>query len=322
LDEFAFVYDEPSVLWNHTYAASYKVALFDIWTTTLFAKLYRTTPVYRTYDYDESREIVNRADETFPGYGLATTVFALPGLQAKFSYERAVRVPDPDELFGDAVLQEANLGLEPELSHNLNLGALYSLSLPDLRLGAEANVYYRGISGLIRQDYLGGPRTRFVNLDESVIAGLEGEIGLDWRRLIEARANLAYDRAVNTTRYEDGRPSQVYLDRIPNRPYLYGNALLAAHWPRPAGLPGKLGLAFDSRWVHSYFLFWESQGEASAKFHVPGQLAHSASLAYSAPGDRYSLSLECDNLADEDIFDNFRQQKPGRSYSAKVRFSL
>jgi outer membrane receptor protein involved in Fe transport len=322
LDAFEFVYDEPSIIQNHTYAAAYKLSIFGIWTTTAFAKLYRTNPVYRTYDYSESREIVNRADRSFPGYGLATTVFALPGLQGKFSYERAVRVPDPDEIFGDAVLQEANLELEPELSHNLNLGALGNFSIGDLRLGAEANAYYRGITGLIRQDYLGGPRTRFVNLDESVVTGWESEIGFDYRRLLEARANLTYDQAINTTRIDNGLPSQVYLDRIPNRPYLYGNALFAAHWPNPIGLPGKLSLSVDSRWVHSYYLFWESQGEAGTKFSIPGQLAHSASLVYAARADRYSLALECDNVTDEDLYDNFRQQKPGRAYSAKVRFGL
>ncbi|HLU69696.1 MAG TPA: TonB-dependent receptor, partial [Fibrobacteria bacterium] len=111
-------------------------------------------------------------------------------------------------------------------------------------------------------------------------------------------------------------------DRIPNRPYLYGNTQLTAHWPAALGLPGQVSVSVDSRWVHSYYLFWESQGAADTKFSVPGQLSHNASLVYAAPVDRYSLALECHNLTDADLYDNFRQQKPGRAFSAKVRFSL
>jgi len=322
LDEFAYVHDKPSLIRNQTYAAAYKKTLFDFWTTTAFAKLYRTTPLLRDYDYWESEEGVKSTDRTYPGYGLATTVFAIPSLQTKLSYEHAVRMPEAEEIFGDGVLQKINIDLEPEHSHNLNLGALYGQTFSDYRLTAEGNVFYRGIQGLIREDYQGGPTTRYVNLANAEITGVEGEVGFGYLRVFEARANLTYDHAINTTEFQEGLASAVYLDRIPNRPYLYGNTQFTAHWQTPPGLNGRVSLSLDSRWVHSYYLFWESQGAADSKFSIPAQLAHNASLVYAAPRDRYSLALECDNLTNEDLYDNFRQQKPGRSYSAKIRFSL
>lgn len=322
LDEFAYVHDKPSLIRNHTYAGAYKRNLTDIWSATVFAKLYRTNPLLRDYDYWESEEGVKRTNRTYPGYGLATTIFATPALQTKLSYENAVRMPEAEEIFGDGVLQEINIGLKPERSHNLNLGAVYSQTISDYRLFGEANAYYRGISGLIREDYAGGPTSRFVNLSDAVIMGVEGEVGVDYNRVLEARANLTYDHAINTTEYDQGLPSAVYLDRIPNRPYLYGNTLFRAHWPSPAGAPGKLSFSLDSRWVRSYYLFWESQGASETKFSIPAQLSHNAAVVYAAPADRYSLALECRNLTNEDLYDNFRQQKPGRAFSAKVRFSL
>lgn len=322
LDEFAYVHDQPSLIRNHTYAAAYKRSLTDFWSATAFAKLYRTHPLLRDYDYWESAEGVRKTDRAYPGYGLATTVFATPSLQAKLSYEHAVRMPEAEEIFGDGVLQEINIDLKPERSHNLNLGAVYAQSVSDYRFFAEGNAYYRGITGLIREDFQGGPTSRFVNLSNAVIMGVEGEVAVDYRRLLEARANLTYDHAINTTRMQNGLASVVYLDRIPNRPYLYGNTQFTAHWPDAMGLPGKFSLSLDSRWVHAYYLFWESQGAADTKFSIPGQLSHNASLVYSAPVDRYSLAFECRNLTDEDLYDNFRQQKPGRAFSAKIRFSL
>lgn len=320
LDEFAYKFDHPSLIRNQVYAGAFKQTLFKSWTTTVFAKAYRTSPIYRTYEYWDKQEIVNQTDRLYPGYGLASTVFPWQALQAKFSYERAVRMPEAEELFGDAILQEPNPDLKPEVSHNLNLGFLYSPVFGDIRLSVEGNAYYRGIENLIRENYLGGPKTEFANLTRSTIAGFEGEIGFAYRRLVEARANLTYDEAINTTAYDEfGIKSEVYLDRIPNRPYLYGNALLNLNWHDPAGLPGRISLAFDTRWVHSYFLFWESQGEPGTKFIIPGQMTHAASLVFATAHDRYSLALECDNLADEELYDNFRQQKPGRTFSAKAR---
>src|SRR5690606_3655852 len=43
-------------------------------------------------------------------------------LYAKASYEFATRLPTPDELFGNGDLIAHNLDLEPEVSHNFNLG--------------------------------------------------------------------------------------------------------------------------------------------------------------------------------------------------------
>src|SRR5690606_15147578 len=46
-------------------------------------------------------------------------------VQAKLSWEWATRLPRPDEVFGDGALVDPNLALEPETSHNLNLGASF-----------------------------------------------------------------------------------------------------------------------------------------------------------------------------------------------------
>lgn len=55
---------------------------------------------------------------------------------------------------------------------------------------------------------------------------------------------------------------------------------------------------------------------------VPRQFAHNLSLAYSIASGRYNVSLECRNLTDANLYDNFSLQKPGRAFYAKVRVSL
>ena len=52
---------------------------------------------------------------------------------------------------------------------------------------------------------------------------------------------------------------------------------------------------------------------------VPRQFSHNLSLSYTLQGGRYNLSLECRNLTDEKLYDNFSLQKAGRAFYGKVR---
>jgi outer membrane cobalamin receptor len=322
LDEFAHDFDEPATILDQVYAASYKKDLFgDRFSATAFAKLYRMSPEYRTYDFEDGEEIASSTDRTDPGYGLAATLFAGKSLQFKLSYENAVRMPESGEVFGDAILQKGNPDLKPERSQNINGGALFGGKFPGWKLNAEGNFFYRNVTDLIRQDNQ-GLITKYVNQSKVLVTGTEGEVSVDWKRRIEAGVNATYQELINTTEYEDGRLSDVYLDRIPNIPYLVGNAFISANWPRPLGIPGRLSASANSHFVEEYFLTWASQGDPSTKYTIPRQLIHGLGLVYAAPADTYSVSFECENVSDEMAYDNFRMQKPGRSFSGKIRYSL
>ena len=63
-------------------------------------------------------------------------------------------------------------------------------------------------------------------------------------------------------------------------------------------------------------------GSKDSKEVVPTQFAHNLSLSYSLQQGRYNFSIECRNLTDEKLYDNFSLQKAGRAYYAKVRVLL
>ena len=60
-------------------------------------------------------------------------------------------------------------------------------------------------------------------------------------------------------------------------------------------------------------------GDSSTKSRVPSQLSHNLTLGYSIRNGRYNLSLECRNLTDAKLYDNFSLQKAGRAFYGKVR---
>ena len=57
-------------------------------------------------------------------------------------------------------------------------------------------------------------------------------------------------------------------------------------------------------------------------FLVPDQLAHNLTMTLSLARERYALSLECRNLTDAALYDNYSLQKAGRALYAKLRVHL
>ena len=58
------------------------------------------------------------------GYGAAGTFLMPLGFQLKASYEKALRMPTIEEMFGDEDLETGDMAIKPESSHNVNLNLI------------------------------------------------------------------------------------------------------------------------------------------------------------------------------------------------------
>lgn len=260
------------------------------------------------------------------GYGLATSYFIKPRIQLKASYEKSYRLPEGEELFGDAINVSANTTLEPEKSDNINLGMHVAGRVgTDHSLQAQANYIYRNAIGYIRPvvSTVGVAQFRYANLRDVRNHGVEGEVRYSFRQLMEFGVNATYQNLRNRTKYEEGSstPSPVFNDRIPNMPYLFGNAHAQVSWPGPLKAGNTLTLGYNLLYVHSFFLRWPSQGDIKTGV-IPRQWSHDAMLMYTMRDGRYNVVLEGRNLADRILYDNYHLQKPGRSFSIKLRYFL
>ena len=52
---------------------------------------------------------------------------------------------------------------------------------------------------------------------------------------------------------------------------------------------------------------------------VPEQFAHNLTAAYNFAGGRFSLAVECRNLTNAKLYDNYSLQKAGRAFYATLR---
>jgi vitamin B12 transporter len=246
-----------------------------------------------------------------------------PWLYAKASYEWATRLPRPDEVFGDNAFVVANLELEPETSHNFNLGM--TLDARDTRAGswrATVNGFLRNADHLIV--LLGNDRVQsYQNVFGARSLGVEGAIG--WTspgEYLVLDANSTYVDMRNTS--SEGTFGDFEGDRIPNRPYLFANASARLQFGRVFAPRDELSLTCNTRYVHEYFRGWESVGLVEFKQVIATQIVHGVGLGYLVRDDHGNLSttLEVQNLTNEPVFDFFGVQRPGRAFFVKTTAEL
>ncbi|WP_437711637.1 TonB-dependent siderophore myxochelin receptor MxcH [Sorangium sp. So ce448] len=257
------------------------------------------------------------------GIGDALRYRFTPWLYGKASYEWATRLPSPDEVFGDNTFIAANLGLDPEVSHNVNLGlTLDARETPAGAFRATGNGFLRAADRLIV--LLGNDRDqKHENVHGARSLGVEGSAG--WTSPGEHLAldgNVTYLDFRNTS--SEGAFGAFEGDRIPNRPYLFANGTARLLFRRVFAAEDEVALTWNSRYVHEYFRTWESLGRPDSKQVIPSQLVHSAGLGYVVRRGSASLSttLEMQNLTDERVFDFFRTPRPGRSFYVKTTAEL
>jgi outer membrane receptor protein involved in Fe transport len=300
----------------------------DVWSVSVFGKNY----LQRNVVSSQTRPAVSRF-----GYGIAGTYFVLPNLQLKTSYELTNRLPDAEQIFGDVVNREGNANLMPERSNNFNVGANYVLALsPDDRLTVNANGVYRNSFDFI-YDRLNQNQGKLVsdNRDGVWTLGADTEVRYSHKNRFSAGATVTYQYLRSTQKYERDplNPtgprltgvSTSYLSQMPNIPYLFGNADASLSLPNLGGKGNSLTIAYNLLAVNPFWLVWPNLGGRnpdSEKREVPLQISHDLNVVYSLKDGRYNVGVECRNLTDVLLYDNFSLQKPGRGLYLNLRYFI
>lgn len=318
--------DMPGKLGKHILGLAYEQKLTERWTNTFMAKYYGVDMNKRQYDYGVSGfiNVHNYAD--YYGYGLASVYKFLGGLGLKASYEHTYRLQDVNEVYGDGYQIMNNLELEPEASDNINLGVFYGGTEGKHEWFAEAAGFYRDAKGFIYANQYDNNQMQYQNLANVLIKGAEAELRYNYANFFNAILNATYQRALDNTKYVEnsgqGTVSATYRNKIPNQPWLFGNLDLGAGKSDVWAKGNRIQLNWMTHYTHWFYRSWEGFATANSLVTIPDQLVHSLLLSYSMEEGKYNVSLECRNLADETVYDNFRLQKPGRAFYVKLRYSL
>lgn len=310
---------------------SYQLAPTDRWNATVFVKNYdqRNSGPLALSGNDNTSYVKTHNDVSTLGYGAAAAYYILRGWQLKLSYERACRLPTTDELFGDNDLERGKFELKPERSHNYNLNMNYSHTFDRQHaLYLEGGLIYRLTKDYIKrttENVSGTYYGAYSNHGRVETKGYNLGLRYDYQRWLSVGGNWTQMDVRDDEKTQETGSKQANLTygaRMPNLPYQFANADMTLRWHDLGGKGNLLSCTYDLFYTHSFPLFSEVYGSASNKMTVPTQTAHNLTLTYAMKHGKYNFSLECHNLTDAKLYDNFNLQKAGRAFYGKVRINI
>ncbi|NSL86263.1 TonB-dependent receptor [Chitinophaga sp. Mgbs1] len=317
---------EPQQLTRHISSLSYEARLFSgKWTNVFFVKNFSYKASANIYDYNEGaqKEVIKiRGTDNAWGIGYGTKIDAGHQMLLKFSAENTSRLPDAAELLGDGNTILNAPKLKPERSLNFNTSVQKTFDKKQYRLGMELGVFYRDVKDLIwlGEGTLYGT-ARYENISRIRSAGAELSVHYSNRKWLELSANGTWQDIRNRQRYmSNGATNLMYDDKMKNMPSLMANAEIRLRYPDMLRKGEHLSFYVNTHYVEKYYLNWPSMAEKDTKMAIPQQFVQDAGLTYSFRDNRCSVTIECRNLLNKQVYDNFLLQKPGRFNSIQLRY--
>lgn len=308
--------------------ASYRYRFSEKWNIDAFGKNYNQKVIGPVNNGDLAHTAFTEVKKTYntTGYGVATTYF-LKDLQLKASVEKTYRLPTENELFGDEVLETGNASIEAENSMNYNLGATLNKKITqNSSIYADVNVFYRNTQDYIRrltEQRLGtGYSTNHGTVHNT---GVDAELRYYYKNKFTIGGNVTYQNLRDKERFQASSSGNMmeslsYNVKIPNVPYFFGNADATYYMHDFLGKGNVLSAGYYLNFIDRIFLNWPNLATANNKLDLPQQISHDLNVTFSSAGGKYNIALEARNITDEKLYDNYALQKPGRSFSIKLRY--
>lgn len=292
--------------------------------TEVFAKLFHFSLDIGEVVGGKSPRAAQKRDYNNYGFGLATRYTLSENIRGRFSYEHAYRLPELLEVLGDGVNVLPNPDIKPESSHNLNIGFDLSRRLGQHYYRLDAAGFFRDAKDFIYSIPMGNNSSQYLNEGKVRVYGGELEAQYKYADLLELTLNGSYQQSRQNQKYIYGEntPRANYGNLIPNQPWLYGNLFFSIGKNNWLGKDTRIQFDWYSQYIHEFYLTWEAWGSAQSLNVIPTQLLHHAGISYSLKEGRYNIAVESRNLTDKLAYDNYRLQKPGRSFNLKLRYYI
>ena len=318
-------------LHKNIYSLTYELTAFEEkLKASLFGKHYQqktisSDPTIES-DTDGNDVIVDEvvsSNKKYNGYGFAASYEIIPNVTLLTSAEKAIRLPNETEVFGnDGDNVVANSSINPESSDNYNLGfrfGTFNIKKHDFTI--STNVFTRNI-----KDRIGLPIETSLNVDDELIVYVNQGSGTS--KGIDAQLNYTYNNNFglnfNVSRFDLKIVNQGIEIDVPNTPFFTMNGGLRYSFKDLVQKKSRLNLFYNVYFTDE-FSFLTSQGTNTVGnefFEVPQQLSQDFGLSYAFPNNKFVMSFDIKNIFDEPIYDNLSVQKPGRAFYLKLNYAI
>ncbi len=248
----------------------------------------------------------------------------------RVSAEYAYRLPEQDELFGDAVWIVSNFGIRPERSLNINAG--YRLQKPIYSF--EVNSFYRRTKDMILLVPVQAPYAQYTNMQNVKGFGFDVDASVKFMRFFTANVNATWQdlRLFGFTVPQDQWKND---SRLRNTPYFFANAGITAGFHHLFAANDKIKPYIYYNFIREFYLetipkrlepdgFMGLWGSANIQSDllIPTQHLLTTGVSYSFSNTPLSLGLEIKNITNSDIYDYYRVQRAGRSFHFKINYQF
>jgi len=250
----------------------------------------------------------------------------------RLSGELATRLPEQSEILGNGAYVLSNFSIKPEKSTNGNLGLRTS---PHDKLDIEINSFYRITKDLILSTPVNLIYVQSVNVESVKGVGFEADFRYRPWSWMTLNGNSTYQ---DFRLYHIKDPLMSYLEgaRLRNTPYFFANIGASLQFDNVLAKTDKVQAYYNMSYVHQYFLnyipkdtepngflgLW-GKAKVDAPNIIPSQTVHSIGFLWQPRADLpLTLNVECKNMFDAAVYDNFKIQNAGRSFHLKLNYTV
>lgn len=250
------------------------------------------------------------------------------------SAEKSYIMPTDRHIYGEPENNLlANLNILPELAINYNLGGRYNFASGEKhKFSLYGNAFWRnGYDKIIQQTRVDAviegrenqvediQVTQFVNLSKTQSIGFEAEVNYIYNNKLNAMLNFSkFNSLYKVELDERGNPHSLYNRQVPNEPFFTVNGNVQYRFNNVLQKKSVMNVYYNAGYVASFSTIWI----ASEWFTTPDQLTHDLGASYRFPSGKLVASLDCKNMLNAEVYDNFGVQKPGRAFYIKLNYTI
>ncbi|WP_343587168.1 TonB-dependent receptor plug domain-containing protein [Flavobacterium sp.] len=298
--------------------------------TNLFGKRYNQKTEQRTpvliNNNTAIEEKLESNNTTFYGYGLATSYFIMPKLMFSLSAEKAIRLPSEIEIFGNpGENQSGNSSLIPEQSNNLNVGLRFGpYIINNHKFGFNGSGFWRNTKDKIVRRF--SPRLNealevapSINLGKAQSLGYEASVEYSHKNRLFLSMNMSQFTSRSKDQFDkNGVQLENYNKQFPNEPFFTINGNAQYNFKDVLQKDSQLSLFYNFGYVGAFYTNWLDNEDD----RTPVQFPHDLGLSYTFPNKKFIASFDAKNITNQQVYDNFAVQKPGRAFFLKINYTL
>jgi hypothetical protein len=250
------------------------------------------------------------------------------------SAEKSFIMPTDRHIYGEPENNLlANPNILPELAINYNLGGRYNFNTSNQhKFSLYGNAFWRnGYDKIIQQTrvdpVIEGREnqvediqvTQFVNLSKTQSIGFEAEVNYIYDNKLNTMVNFSkFNSLYKVELDERGNPNSLYNKQVPNEPFFTVNGNIQYRFDNLFQKKSVMNVYYNAGYVAAFSTIWIE----SEWFTTPNQFTHDLGASYRFPTGKLVASLDCKNLLNAEVYDNFGVQRPGTAFYFKLNYTI